>query len=79
VERHQRIDRRAIGHLFIRLIAIEPFAHPVIAEIFDQHPPGGGLFGKDSGRAHRVFAQPAGNMQERRRVFVRRRRVHQHR
>ena len=79
VQLRQRFHRAGIGGVFGSGIFIQPVAHPVRAEILDQHQPFIGAFGQDRGRAQAVGEQPAADVQERARVFMRGRRVHHQR
>ena len=62
-----------------RRARVERFAQPHIAEILDQQQALRQIAGEDRGRGHPLFAQPFGDRDEGARVFVRRRRIHQHR
>ncbi len=78
VERHQRIDRLAVGCIFCRRVLVQPVAHPVVAEVLDQHQPGIEPSGMDRRRAQALPQQPLPDMKEGTGIFMWRRGVHQH-
>ena len=78
MERHQRIDRLRVDPALVGRMGIDPFAHALVAEILDQHPAISGVLTQYAGRAQAVPVEPVRHVQERLRVLVRRRRMHQH-
>ena len=57
---------------------VEPIAHAIVAEVLDKYPARVGFGSVDFGTPHAVCHQPIADMDERARVLVRWRGVHQH-
>ena len=81
VQIHQKIDGEGVKRRLRRARA-RPGQHPVegvVAQVLEQHEPGVGVVGIDPRRAESEGGQVPRDRQERARVLVGRRRVHQHR
>ena len=78
-----QVDQHVGGKLVQLALAVgrqvERLAQPVVAEIAEQQQPALEIVGEDFGRAEADRDQPFGDRDERPRVLLRRRRVHQHR
>ena len=78
VQLNQCIDRAGIYRFLGIPVHIKPVAHAVDAEILDQDQASLGAFGIDMRGAQAVIGEPFAHLQKRARVFLGRRRVHQH-
>ena len=78
VQHHQRIHRTLIHHHFIGRVGIEMIAHALLAKILQQHQPRPGVLRQNPGAAHTALLQPLGHGKKGARVFMGRRRIHQH-
>ncbi len=74
----QRLDRVGIDFALLVRLGLDPVAQVMRAEILDQHQPALGLLGIDLRRSQSVLHQPFADMNERTRILVGRRSVHQH-
>ena len=79
VQFDQRIDRGGIDILLVTRPLVEIIAHPRFAEILEQHQTARGILAENIGSAHAIGVEPFRRAQERCRVLVRRRCIHQHR